>query len=95
MRRIPHSVKVKRGVTYEVVWADLIQDNPNTLAECRPDLRQIVIKNGQSEEDNWDAFIHECLHVLEFEFKIPIAHKLVYKLATAIFKVSKLNGWLD
>lgn len=95
MKKLPATVKVKRGVTYEVVFTDIIGDNPNTLAECRKDFRQIVIKNGQSEVENWACFIHEFLHVLEFEFKIPLAHKLVYKLEKFILKVFLLNGWLD
>ena len=95
MKKIPSSIKVKKGITYEVVWADLIEDNPETLAMCRKDSRQIVIKNGQTESASWEAFIHEYLHMLEFEFKIPIPHPLVYKLETAIFKTMKLNKWLD
>ena len=95
MKTIPHSVKVKKGLVYEVVWSDLIGENSDTLAECRRDLKQIIIKNGQSERANWECFIHEVLHLIEFEFKIPLSHPLVYKLEKAIIKILINNGWLD
>lgn len=95
MKKIPSTIRVKRGVTYEVVFTDIIVENEKTLAECRKDFKQIVIKNGQTELENWACFIHEFLHMLEFEFNIPLAHKLVYKLEKFILKVLVLNGWLD
>lgn len=95
MKKIPSSIRLKSKVKYEVVWAEIIGDNENTLAECRYESRQILIKIGQSETDNWKAFIHEVIHALEFEYRIPIPHKITYLLEEAVFKMIKLNGWLD
>ena len=95
MRNIPHSIRIKSKVKYEVVWSDLIQEDNKTLAMCRYEEKQIVIKNGQSETDNWKCFIHEVCHAIEFEYRIPIPHKIIYLLEDAIFKLIKLNGWLD
>jgi hypothetical protein len=94
-KKIPSKIRIKSKETYEVVWTDLIGENEKTLAECRYDHKQIVIKNGQSETENWKCFIHECLHAMEFEYRIPVPHKIVYLLEEAIFKLLKLNGFLN
>lgn len=95
MKTIPTSIRIKSKIKYEVVWTDLIGGNEKTLAECRYDSKQIVIKNGQSDTDKLKAFIHEVFHAIEFEYRIPIPHKIIYLLEHAIFKIIKLNGWLE
>lgn len=95
MRKIPNNIRIKSKIKYEVVWTDLIGENDKTLAECRYDSKQIVIRNGQSETETWKSFIHECLHALEFEYRIPVPHKIIYLLEDGIFKLLKLNGYLD
>lgn len=95
MKKIPSSIRIKSKVRYEIVWTEAIGENDKTLAECRYDSKQIVIKSGQSETENWKCFIHECFHALEFEYRIPIPHKIIYLLEDAVFKLVKLNGWID
>lgn len=95
MKKLPSQIRIKRNVTYEIVWSDIIGENPETLAECRYESKQIVIKVGQSESQNWKCLIHELFHALEFEYRIPIPHKIIYLLEEAIFKLIKLNKFLD
>ena len=95
MKKIPTQIRLKSKVTYEIVWAEVIGDKEKTMAECRYDTKQIVIKSGQSEQENWKCLIHEILHALEFEYRIPVPHKIIYLLEEAIYKLAKLNGWLD
>jgi hypothetical protein len=95
MRRIPSSIRIKSKVKYEIVWTELIGESEKTLAECRYDTKQILIKAGQPETENWKCFIHEVLHAIEFEYCIPIPHKIIYLLEEAIFKFIKLNGFLE
>jgi len=95
MKKIPHKIRIKSKVTYEIVWSDTIGESQKTLAECRYDSKQILIKSGQSEAENWKCFIHEVFHALEFEYRIPIPHKIIYLLEEAVFKLVSLNGWLE
>jgi hypothetical protein len=94
-KKLPNKIRFKSKVTYEVLFSDCIGDKETTLAECRYDHKQILIKNGQSDQENWKCLIHEIIHGLEFEYRIPIPHKIVYLLETAVFKYLKLNGFLD
>ena len=95
MRKIPNTIKLKSKVKYEIIFADVIGEKESTMAECRYDFKQIVIKNGQSETETWKSFIHELIHAIEFEFRIPIPHKITYLLEDAVFRVAKINGYLD
>lgn len=95
MKKIPTTIRITSKVKYHVVWADIIGENEDTLAECRYEEKQIIIKTGQSETENWKCFIHEVFHALEFEYRIPIPHKIVYLLEEAVFKLIKLNGLID
>lgn len=95
MKKIPNSIRIKSNVKYEVVWTGLVGESEKTLAECRYDTKQILIKTDQTETENWKCFIHEVFHALEFEYRIPIPHKIIYLLEVAVFKLIKLNGWID
>lgn len=89
--KIPPSIRIKARVTYEVVYSDLIKDDPNCVGYCDPDTHQIILRNGLSETELAKCFIHEVLHALEFEYGLPLPHRLVYKLEAAIFKFLVLN----
>jgi len=97
--KIPSKICVKKGVIYEVVYVDEIESNPDLMGLCRDKKesrqRQILLKKGMSQKDTWQTFIHELLHVLEFEHKIKISHKLIDKLEAPIFQLLKLNGWVS
>ena len=92
--KIPTKVRITSKITYEVVWTDLIGNDPKTLGECRMDSRQILLKNGQSKTEAEKTFLHECLHAVEFESGISIPHNTVEVLEKGLYRVLKLNGWL-
>lgn len=96
--KIPSKICVKKGVEYEVVWVDEIESDPSLMGLCRDKgearQRQILLKKGMSQKDTWQTFIHELLHVLEFENRIRISHKLIDQLESPIFQLLKLNGWI-
>lgn len=47
----------------------------------------IRIKKGISKRETFQTFIHELLHVIEFEAPIKIKHSMIYELEKAIFEL--------
>lgn len=91
---IPPKIRLSQRVVYEIVWSDEICGDEDTLGECRYDVRQIAISTKQSETDKMKTFIHETLHAISHEFKIPLTHKVIYALEHIIYRIMALNGWL-
>lgn len=91
---LPSRVRLKSKVSYEIVYQDLIKDDPNCLGLCDPNNRHIYIKNGLSKNLEIQCFIHEWLHSAENEFKIKLSHESIYKLEEAIFKFLTLNKYI-
>jgi len=89
---IPSRIKIKNRVVYEIVWVDSFKDT-NVLGECRFDVRQIALKNGQSERETFKTFVHEVIHAMEVERGIKIPHKAIYQLEDAIFYLLFHNVW--
>lgn len=89
---IPPKVRIKARVSYPVHYSDLIDDDPNCNGRAYPDKRIIVLKNGISRSALEEAFIHEVLHALEYEYTKGIPHRIVEELGFAIMKMLKLNG---
>ena len=92
--RIPARIKIKNRVVYEIVWVDSFKD-PKTLGECRFDARQIALKTGQSDRETLKTLIHEILHAIDYERGIPIRHRTVYQMETAIYYILFHNDWSD
>lgn len=88
--KIPHKVKIKPGVFYEVVWVDKF-DDPDQLGYCTADKRLIYIKKDLSEKESMTIFLHELLHALEFEYGLKIPHKLIYSLQDPLWFVFNAN----
>lgn len=91
--KIPHRIKIKNKVYYEVVFIESFT-NPLTLAECRYTDKQIVIKKGQSKNETLSCFVHEITHAICFERRIKITHKAVYGLEKAVLFLIKANKWI-
>lgn len=98
LKLIPPSIRITKEAIYEVLHSDVILNDSSggdQLGECRPDPRQILLKNGKSPTETFKTFIHETLHAIDFETKdLKLTHKQVYKLEEAIYKVLKLNGFI-
>lgn len=92
--RVPPKIKIKRGVAYEIVWQEIIKDDPECLGLCDPNTKQIHLKIGQSKTELAKTVIHETLHALAMEHEFDLPHRTVYALESAIFKTLKLNKWL-
>lgn len=58
--------------------------NLKCYGETDPEKHVIRLKDGMSRRSLFVTFVHELLHVLEFEHNIPIKHKMVYQLERAI-----------
>ena len=95
MAKIPSSIRIKRNIKYDIVYQDLIKDDPTCLGLCDPNTRMIHLKNGQSEKETFKTFTHELIHIGEFEYNIKISHKDVYKLENFIFNILKLNEFFS
>lgn len=95
LKLIPSSVRITKDITYEVVFIDKFNDRKQ-VGECRPDVRQIVIKKGQSATETFKTFLHETFHAVSLETEdMELTERQVCKLEDGIFRVLKLNGLLD
>jgi hypothetical protein len=79
-------------------------DDPNQMGECRRTLgknsyegniRQIVIRNDLSKRALVETLLHELLHAVEYEYKLPIPHQLIHKLEKPLLRILLLNGWIS
>jgi hypothetical protein len=92
--KIPAKLRIKKSIEYAIVRQDLIKDDPKCLGLCDGDARVIFIKSNQSDTQEWETFIHEAFHAIEFEFNIKIPHALIHTLEKPILRVLKLNKWI-
>jgi hypothetical protein len=72
------------GVVYKVRFVKKF-DEDDTLGECCPSDEEIRIKLGQSRQDILKTFIHELLHMIEFEGPVELKHSIIYKLENHIY----------
>jgi len=86
---IPPKVRIKARISYPIHYSDLIDDDPNCNGRAYPDKRIIVLKNGISKTALNEAFIHEVLHAIEYEYTDGIPHSVVYALGASILKIFK------
>lgn len=93
MIKIPHKVRIKGRIFYEVVWVDRF-DDPECGGLCHKENRMIYLLKGLSDSRTTEVFIHEVLHAMEFEWGIVMPHRVVEQLEQAIVKLLKLNGWM-
>jgi hypothetical protein len=77
------------------VYIDSFPDYPQQLGEMRPDIQQIVIKNGQSATETAKSILHEVIHAISDENDIGLTEKQVEDLEDAVWRFLKLNKILD
>lgn len=80
----PKTIQVN-GETYTIKWVTRFKNDPKQLGECCSTTKVIRIKKGQTPEERLKTYIHEIIHVFEFEHDLKIAHKLVYSLEEAAY----------
>lgn len=59
----------------------------NCYGKTDSNKKTVTIKHGMSERETLATFVHECLHVIEFETPLKIKHKMVYELEKAIVEM--------
>lgn len=93
--KIPSVIKIKKGVTYQVVWQDVVREDPDCMGHADGDAKIITLKSGMTEQDAWETLVHEILHIFTWEYvKIKIPHGLIYRLEKPILNVLTLNKWI-
>ena len=100
---IPHRIRLKPKVSYEIVYVDRF-DDPCQMGECRRTIgknsyegsvRQIVLRSDLSKRAMLETLIHELLHAIEYEYNLPIPHALIHRLEKPLLKCLILNGWIS
>jgi hypothetical protein len=92
--KIPHKIRIKARISYEVLFATEVKSDPKCLGYCDPNTRQIILKSDQSETEMLKTFLHETLHAIEYEYTDGIPHKFIEALEEGIFKVLSLNKFI-
>jgi hypothetical protein len=96
IKLIPAKVRVKKDVSYEIVFIESFDNDENCLGMCRHESKQILIKLGQSPTETFKTFIHELLHAISFEYpKLNLTENQVLILEDAIFRLLRLNKVID
>jgi len=91
---IPNRVRITSKVSYEIVYQDIIQNDPDCMGLCDPNKHIIFIQIGLSKKQLYKTFIHELTHAWNFEFELGISHESIYLLEDAILKTLTLNKWV-
>lgn len=76
---IPHRVRIKSKVWYEILWVSDFKDG-KTLGESRFNEKQIVLLNSMSPKLTVSTFIHELYHVISHEYGADLTENQVLKL---------------
>ena len=75
-------------VTYAISFTDLT----DCVGLCDPNAREIKIQRGMSRQKTLETFVHELLHVIEFEDEIPnFTHWHIRKLDVGLTKLLTEN----
>lgn len=92
---IPSRIRIKKDISYEVVYIEDFKGEGYQYGECRPDTKQIVLNNNQPPTELLKTFIHETLHAISLETKgMNLTEKQVRLLEDGLFRVLKLNNIL-
>lgn len=59
----------------------------NCYGETDPVKKTIKIKKGLSPRMTLTTFVHELLHVVEFDQPVKLKHKTIYKLEQALVEL--------
>lgn len=91
---IPNRIRITSKVSYDIVYADIVDNDDSVRGICYSDKKMIVLWTGLKGAKQIETLIHEVIHAIEFEYKINIPHAVVYALEKAVLKFLKLNGWV-
>src|SRR5438132_671713 len=95
LKLIPSSVRIKKDVSYEVVWLEKFP-NLTLVGDFLLENNQIVIKKGESPTETFKTYLHECIHAVSLEDEnLNLTEKQVRILEDELFRVMKLNKIFD
>ena len=64
-----------------------LDGDPKTIGFCCEASETIYIAIGLKPKDRFETPLHELLHAVSFEYKIPIPHKLIYGLEAPLARL--------
>lgn len=91
LKLIPSRVQITNKVSYEVLWIKEFKD-ASQMGECRPDTKQILIKEGLTPTEAYKTYVHELFHSFSFEYpEMVLTERQVGQLEEAYYRYQKLN----
>ena len=77
--------------TYDVKLLKTLADKWGASGVCDSGNKSIRMQRGMSKEEMLSTFIHELIHVIEFELPMKISHKTVHKLEAGLYELIVRN----
>jgi len=94
--RPPSTIRITSRITYNVVYSDIINDDPSFEGLCDADTHTIFIRSNLTPRQKFSTFLHEVIHAISYHNPGPtITEKQTLKLEAGIDKVLRLNGYYD
>ena len=98
LRDYPKTLRVG-DATYSIHFLtqkeiDRISSTKGNRGLCSQGDEAIYIVRGLDRRTRFETFAHEVIHALEFEYSLPIAHRLVYLLEMPVTRLM-LDNWLS
>lgn len=85
---LPHPKTYPKYIHFsDSVWHIKFKKNLNCYGLTSASKKTIYIKKGLSARQTLSTFIHELLHVIEFDHPVKLKHKTIYKLEAAILEI--------
>jgi hypothetical protein len=92
VRDYPVEVAVGDSV-YELRFVRSIPEAQNAVGLCDEGAQVIKIAYGQSPRERFRTFLHELLHAVDFEYKLRLPHRLIYRLEGPLADALLNLGW--
>jgi hypothetical protein len=92
LKLIPSQIQISPYTKYRVLWTDNFPKDHRQEGETNFDLKQIVIRHGQSPRETLGTYLHECLHAFSDEYDINLTETQVQKLEKSIYYWLKKNN---
>lgn len=92
----PGAVKYKRKL-YELTLApvildgDKVTDGDRGFCQKTAEVQRIVLHSKMNKKLLFETFLHECLHLIEYEEGFEIPHHLIEKLEEPLAKLLLQN----
>lgn len=85
-KNYPKEIKFYDKV-YKVKFIKTLESREGASGQCNKTDKTIKLQDDLGREERLSTFIHELLHMIEFEAPIKIKHKMVHQLEAAIYEL--------